>query len=1337
MMSVRVVNAGDGYAYLLDSVAAHDDTGSAGTSLSDYYQATGTPPGRWFGKGIGGLGATTIGSGVAVGEAQMAALYGEGLHPDADHKMLHEGASLKDVQLGRRFPIYTKGVPVLEAVKAAEAEFLTARGRRPSTEERNIIGLEIARPHYETAQGLTTSSPREVLAWLNDEKNNVKQATSGVDLTFSPQKSVSVLWALGDDATRQAIEEIHQETVTDCLSWIEDHVLFTRTGHRGERQIRARGMIAATFVHFDTRAGDPDLHTHCLISNKVQADPTTPGMTKAEADKWRSIDASHLLKNSALVGQRYQQLLNQRLTQRLGLEFRPRVTVDEKAPVWEVAGIDDGLIEHFSSRRTMARPVYERYAAEYAATHGHAPSDRVRYGLWQQAILDTRDAKKPAQSLEDHRAQWATMAGGQHLSAARLAKQASAREMFPPAGTTAYEEAVAHLAHQATEDTRTRRAEFYQRHLTTSVTMRMNQWRFPDEDTAEQVRHDTVRFAREHLIVALTPPADQILPAALLHADGRAIDQDHDAEMLTATATLAEESIVLDAVGEPTAHIATRTSVTQALSEHATTSGFELNEGQKLLVSHLTESGAQLTAGVGPAGTGKTASMAVVARIWQDQGHQVIALAPSATAAQQLGHDINTPAHTLASLTYRWRGMVGDHPRSLDHLGITLKPGDMLLLDEAGMATTADLAALVEIAQASGAVVRMVGDPHQLDAVETGGLFRTLVKRDQSVELDQVMRMGADTAQATAGLAIRHGDATGLKLYHSRGWVHHGARSDMVTAAAHAHLADEAEGHTGILIASTRADVDAANQIIRDARCQRGLIDTDGPQITLGTGHQAARGDVILTRRNQTIGGQRVLNGHRFTITHIRQDGSLEVTSQERRRPLILPAQYVAEHVQLGYAATVHRAQGVTVDITRAIVGPETDRRGLYVALTRGKKQNHIYVAEDTRIDLDSEDAHWHMSGEHHALDHHDILARIVATDDGHRSAHDLHRAELAHATSPERKRELLATATDVLTTSWRRTQLEPEVRDLLDALPVTLTAPVDEDQAVERIATTAVRLARHRIDYRDLIGEATANLEGSRDVAAVIAHRLESHLPASAPKLAALPPRHIGQDVELYDWATTTRDELARDTARTLRPLNAPLPERGEIHGQDLSNTDLRGMQLTGVKFIDCDLRGAAFDDTDFHQVSFTSCQMQNTSFTSARFGVGDGPFRVIPLLDCDLSGANFTDAQLVRTRFTTCSLTDARFTGAQIAGRFQYVDLTGADFTDAHASTHLSVADCVLDENAPEALHEAQGETVADRERARQNRMRNDHAAQETYAAPTQHQQQVVDHTQGGLEL
>lgn len=1157
MMSIRAVHAGDGYAYLLNSVASHDDTTQPQTRLGDYYDATGTPPGKWFGSGIAGLGESTVSVGGVVEEDQMAALYGEGLHPDADAK-IDAGASLKDVQLGRAYPNYSKGVPVLDAVKVAEKSFRDEHERRPDQAERNLIGLEVARPFFEAEKGVTTSSAREVLAWLNEEKNTVKQAVSAADLTFSPTKSVSVLWALGDDDTRKAIEKIHQDSVQDSLAWIEDNLLYTRTGARGERQITAQGMIAATFMHYDTRAGDPDLHTHCLISNKVQADPEKSGLSPEDAAKWRALDASVLFKNSARIGQRYQRMMVQSLGEELGLDFYARSTREDKQPVWEIAGIDEELIDKFSRRRAGAQPVYDAYAAEYAATHGHAPSDRARYALWQQAILDTRDAKKPAQSLADHRAQWAQLHDGQPLSTATL-REMNQREFFPRQDSDSYREAVVSLAVQAVEDTRSRRAEFYVRHLDTSLSTRLNQWRFTTDQDAEAARTAAHAYAMEHLVVDLGSTATEDLPAALLHDDGRVIDQDAESQMLTAVDTLAEESVVLDALHEPTAWTVSHQSVDAAIAENTRVKGFDLTTGQQLLACHLTESGAQVTAGVGPAGTGKTASMAVVADIWRSHDRGVLALAPSATAAQQLGEDIGAQGATVASLTYRWRGLVGDHPRSVAHLGVDINPGDMLLLDEAGMATTADLAALTEIAEATGAVVRMVGDPHQLDAVETGGLFRTIVTRDQSVELDSVMRMGADSEQADAGLALRHGDIQGLDLYHQRGWVHHGTRADMVADAASEHLEDERVGRSSILIASTRTDVNTANHIIRDARIQDGLVDDEGPSITLGTGHQASVGDVILARRNQTIGGVRVLNGHRFTVTSVRDDGGLVVTDTQRQRPHVLPANYVSEHVQLGYSATVHRAQGVTVDVTRAVVGPETDRRGLYVAMTRGKKQNHVYVAEDTRIDLESEDAHWHMSGEHQAPEYTRILSSIVDKDDGQRSATDLHRELVAEENSDQRKGELLATATDLLTTDWRRTVVEPDVRTRLDRLPVKDLEAIDEDQAVERISTAIVHLTQHGINYRDLTDDATSNLEGSRDVGAVIAARLVQEIPDEAPAIKHLPPRHAGADTELYDWSETTREELEQASKRELRPLEDPRPEVDEAEIQQSLYEDTR----------------------------------------------------------------------------------------------------------------------------------------------------------------------------------
>src|SRR5699024_8869952 len=204
------------------------------------------------------------------------------------------------------------------------------------------------------------------------------------------------------------------------------------------------------------------------------------------------------------------------------------------------------------------------------------------------------------------------------------------------------------------------------------------------------------------------------------------------------------------------------------------------------------------------------ASMAVVADAWKNQNRQVIGLAPSARAARQLGQDADITAQTLAALTYRWRGIIGDSARDTSKLGIDINPGDMLLVDEAGMATTADLAALTEIADETGAVIRMVGDPHQLDAVATGGRSRTLVRHSNAVELDTVMRMGADVEQADTSTRLRHGDVTALDLYRPRGWVHGGARQDMIVDAVEAHLGDHGGEMASFVVASRKAGAESA-----------------------------------------------------------------------------------------------------------------------------------------------------------------------------------------------------------------------------------------------------------------------------------------------------------------------------------------------------------------------------------------------------------------------------------------------------------------------------------------------------------------------------------------------
>src|SRR5690606_11716422 len=193
-----------------------------------------------------------------VSEVQMAALYGEGLHPDTD-QMMAEGKSLASCKLGRAYPLYSGEVPVLAAISAAEKSFLTAEGRRPTPDERNQLAESVARPFYTSEFGYEHASGKDVIAWVNRERDKVRQAVAGFDFTFSPVKSVSVLWALADENTASHIAAMHHEAVAEALAWAEDNAIYTRVGTGGIKQVKTGGIIASEFTHFDTRGGDPDL----------------------------------------------------------------------------------------------------------------------------------------------------------------------------------------------------------------------------------------------------------------------------------------------------------------------------------------------------------------------------------------------------------------------------------------------------------------------------------------------------------------------------------------------------------------------------------------------------------------------------------------------------------------------------------------------------------------------------------------------------------------------------------------------------------------------------------------------------------------------------------------------------------------------------------------------------------------------------------------------------------------------------------------------------------------------------------------------------------------------
>lgn len=1210
MMSLRAVHAGTGYQYLLRSVATHDAQPEAGQSLADYYAAKGTPPGRWIGTGCAGLDSDTTAAGHTVDEAQMAALYGEGLHPDTD-EMMAAGTPLSGCKLGRAFPIYTGGKPVLEAIAKAEKTFQRTEGRRPTVAERGDIAESVGRPFYLADGGFDHASGADVIAYVNRERDQVKQAVAGFDFTFSPVKSVSVLWALADAGTASQIAALHHEAVAEALAWAETNAIYTRTGSGGIEQVKTKGLIGAEFTHFDTRGGDPDLHSHVLLANKVQD----------ERGNWKSLDGQAIFQMHQAIGARYNNAIQDRLARRMGLEFTARYPSPDKAAVWEVAGVDRRLCEAFSSRRRLARPVYDELVAAYVRRCGRQPSERASYALWQKAILDTRDAKKPAASLAEHRENWRrdadTLVGSERVEQVLADARAAATEGAKQRPFFDSDTHAGAVAAAAVADVTGKRAQFRRSHVDTAVSVALKGYRFASDAARKRAHDGCTDTAMADLAVHLTPPETLGLPARLRTASGVGIDRRANAEVFSTGAVLDAETHVVEAAQQPVAVLATQGAVHAAGERFHSRKGWALNDGQTAMVEHLATAGTLVAAGVGPAGTGKSAAMRVLADAWQTSGHRVIGLAPSAAAGAVLAEEIGTDAHTIDQLVFTWRGhhptKPGGDPAALP---VTINPGDMLLVDEAGMASTDQLAALTEIAEQTGAVVRLVGDPSQLSAVAGGGIFAEVCQTPGTPELRQVMRMGSDTEQAEATLALREGNTTAVDLYDGRGWVSGGAREAMLTAAADAYIADTAAGRSSLVIAATNTDVDTLNELIRAHHVTTGEVDTSR-EVTVARGDQVGVGDTVVARTNRLFSGSdgspagRVMNGQLFTVTGITGDGSLAVRDRTTGQESVLPADYTRDHVHLGYAATVHRAQGATVDTSHCVIDGSVDRAGLYVALTRGRHENRTYAVCEANLDPFAEDAHQHSAGDTEAPTARQVLERVLARDPRERSATETLREEMAAATAPERLAGLYRRGVDLAARAFTAETLDAHI----EALPRVHSCALEHDpEQREALAAawTAAATAGH--DPRQAWAQITADLDGAARPGHLLAHRLREYTGHTGEATQPTPPPRVpGDDAELAAWLTDTHRGLTTP-ADEPEPEDRPLRTVSEIRpgarvkDMDLSHCDLRGRDLTRVEFQDCDLTGTRFDDATLKAVTFMRCTLDGAAFTGATASLGGG---------------------------------------------------------------------------------------------------------------------------------
>jgi conjugative relaxase-like TrwC/TraI family protein len=931
MMTIRRLSIGAGYKYLLKSIAVGD--GPEGTDKSDlvrYYSETGTPPGVFLGAGLVGL---DNGRGVGVGQSVTA----ENLQ-----RMLQDCAD----------PI--------------TGEML---GKTPSS-----------------------------------------KGVGGFDLTFSPSKSVSVAWALADKDTREVIYRCHQEAIAEVLAYAEREVFRTRSGKQGCVEEDIVGVVAASFTHFDSRDGDPQLHDHVVILNRVQA--TTDGV-------WRTLDSRGLFASTVMLSEMHQGVLSDLLTAELGWNWAAHTRRSSTAPKWEVAGVSKRLMDEFSQRTTAIVSAKDLLIAQFEEDHHRAPTDVEVLKLRQTATLSTRRAKKGV-GLGDLTEEW-TARATPYLDDEPMAWVHELGGRDVPAFTSAEfeDEILLDIANAALDVVSAKRPTFSRANVQAEVFRQMQGVRFsePAERILTATRATDLAVAQALLI---TTPNLHHTPRFLLRKDGTSKFQGTGHFFYTSPTLLDAEARLLDAGQRHDAAVVSSATVAAVAERRLPNRTFTLSIDQARAVKQITTSGRSLDVLVGPAGTGKSTAMAGLRAAWEVEhgAGSVTGLAPSAAAAEVLADDMGIDTDNLAKWLYEHRqhgqrtrelaelrekeriiALAGRAPNARLHEGIrrreealarwTLRADQLVVMDEASLASTFALDELMSAALDARAKVVLVGDGAQLSSVDAGGMFRTLVhdRGEDAPTLADVRRFKA-AWEKEAGLGVRRGTSSALATYATHGRISDGARNEMLDALYGAWKTDSDRGLHSLMLAGDTATVNELNARARNDRVASGVVIEEG--VDVAGAMTAGVNDLVVTRENNrrlTTDSGWVKNGDVWTVSVTHEDGSMTVTRVNGHGSVVLPAKYVAENVELAYATTAHRAQGRTVDTAHAFASPATTREVLYVALTRGAESNHLYV--DTHYDPDPSTGHDGLTEIPSALE---VLASVLRHEGSDVSATDMIR---------------------------------------------------------------------------------------------------------------------------------------------------------------------------------------------------------------------------------------------------------------------------------------------------------------------------------------------------------
>jgi conjugative relaxase-like TrwC/TraI family protein len=1134
-----------------------------------YYLASaergGEPPGIWTGGGVAELG---LRPGGVVDRVVFEPLYGRHLDPRDP-----SGEAL----LGRAPRRFRSAEEIYAAMLAAEPQ---------ATAERRAQLMVEAKAQVRTPD----------LYW---------------DATFSVSKSVSLFHAsalanaaaaAGRDAlaavaaweeVADAIWEAIMEGNAAALEYLQREAGQTRAGyHPGGRWEDAREWVIASFRQHTSRDGDPQLHVHNLILHKV----------RRESDGvWRALDSLSLYRHRPGASAIATLVMENALTRRFGVRWVPRRDGHGR----EIADVSQALMDMFSSRRQSIGPLTARLAREYEAQVGRVPDARALTSLRQWANHATRRGKdEEPLDLTALVRRWAAQASASDAGALEPLAPAVMRPVTPaprdapehdsgPSDTPGValtefgaqrvmQEAVA--AVQAAQPTWTE-ADLI-RHLGERLPAEVGALSAAD---AARLLPDLARRALASEAVMLSAPEWPRVPDCLRRASGESVYVPHGASRYATGAQLLLEDRLLTHAQESgaprldpavaarllgadqarleallQAHNADPGAVTEP-----TGSGLRLDQAAAAFWVLTSARRAEVLAG--PAGSGKTRTVAEMARVWQAAGMgEVIGLATSQTAANVLAEAGVTRAYNTA----RFLGHLEGHREARGPLPVAA--GSLLILDEASMMSLADVAAILALARDRGYKVVVTGDHEQLAAVEGGGAMMLLARRQGRVQLAEPQRF-AHAWEREATLRLRAGDVTVLADYHEHGRLRGGSPDEAAEQAYRGWLTDHLDGKDTLLIARTEDQARELSRRARDDLIRYGLV-APGPSVRLAGTEQASVGDLVMARRNtRTVEAgeddRNLTNRDVLRIVTVGgPSGRVEVrrllgrdddTGQARwSASFSVPRRYLARHCTLAYATTQHAALGRTVDTAHVLVDGLGDRQGLYVAMSRGRDANHAYCVThhprlaDTREGsrpapelrrlerLDREQAGLlpirssGREGPVPELDPVTVLAGILARDGGELSATETLERELSHADHLG----VLGGIWDDLVGREQHARFE---RALRDALPGNLAQGAVDDPACTWLWRSLRDAECAGLDGAAVLREAVTSrsMTGARDVARVLDCRVRRRLDGVLPQ----PPG---------PWAERVPGTASAEVNRYLRELAEAMDDRKHRLGEHSTQT-------------------------------------------------------------------------------------------------------------------------------------------------------------------------------------